>query len=247
MAAAAPALGYEEPAKAPAYTPFVDRGMSLPAPFAYGVLGMTSTARAGEAMLLESTLGAGAGLSSRVWIDASAGTLQLAPGVGYHSPQVGLNALLVDTPAFELDATTHVTFASAGGDPVEQVEPGLFTVIHVAHKLRIDGGLYLNVSPGEEVTAGMRAPVAAGFQIGRKVYAQVTSGVTVSNFADARNTAAVPLGLTLGWSDRLREGGPSVAVLPSVSFPELWRPLAEEPFRPEHAVVGVTFVIVSKL
>lgn len=221
--------------------------MSLPSPYAYGALGVTSTARGGEATVLEGSFSAGAGLTSRIWIDASAGTLQFAPGVGYHSPQIGLNALLVDTPAFELDAAAHVTFASAGGEPVEQIEPGLFSVIHVAHKLRIDAGLYLDVNPGTKLTAGVRAPISAGVQIVQKVYAQLNSGVTVSDFLDSRNTTAVPLGLTLGWSDRLSSNGPSVGVLPSVSFPELYRPLAEERFRPSHAVVGLTFVFVSKL
>lgn len=248
LALAAGASAGEGPAPPPRYTPFVDRSMYLPAPFAYATLGSTGTLRGGDAAMVDGAVGGGVGLSSRVWIDGSVGTFQMAPRAGYHSPQIGLSALLLDTPAFELDVTTHVAFAAADGRPVEQIEPGFFAVVHVAHKLRLDGGVYLDVNPGPTPSLGGRAPLSLGFQITEKVHGQLNSGVTVGDFADPGGTTAVPLGLSLGWIDRLGgPRGPSFGVLPTVTFPELWKPGAEASFRPDYATVSLTLVYVGKL
>lgn len=241
----------EPPARAtpppPKYTPFVNRGNSLPAPYAYGTLGFSGTAKAGERTSVEGSIGGGVGLTQRLWLDASSGSFKVAPALGYHSPQVGLSALLLETPVIELDATTHVTFASESGRPVEQIEPGIMTVVHVAGKLRIDGGLFVGVNPGDTTTVGMRVPAAVGFQITEHVHAAFSSGVTVDSLADTRGTTAIPLGLTLGWSDRLSAGGPSVSVSPSVSFPEMIKPGAAGVLNPNNVTIGVTLGFVSKL
>jgi hypothetical protein len=118
-------------------------------------------------------------------------------------------------------------------------------VLRVA-KLRIDSGLFFDVNPGPTTTFGLRVPANLGFQITEHVYAAVTSGVTVSNFADAAGSTAIPAGLTFGWSDKL-SSGQSVGVSPSISFPELIKPGTPEIFRPGNAVFGVTLAFVSKL
>ncbi|APR83780.1 Hypothetical protein A7982_09129 [Minicystis rosea] len=237
------------PPPAPRYTPYVDRGMSLPWPYAYGALGTSSTMREGERTIVDGSLGGGIGLTKRLWVDASSGTLKMTPEVGYHSPQIGLNAQLLDTPAFELDATTHVTFASEDGRTVEQVEPGLFSVLHVAHKLRIDNGLYVGINPGEKTTVGLRAPVGIGFQITPRVHAVINTGVNISDLGDARCTTVIPMGLSLGWSTRIGPGAnaPSIGILPTFSFPELIKPGADDVIQLGYATAGITFVYVSKL
>jgi hypothetical protein len=244
--------GAFEPAAPPPlapYTPYVDRGNAVPAPYAYGQPGVTATLRAGTPTVLEGSVGFGVGLTSRLWADGSLGTLKMMPTWGFHSLQIGPNALLVDTPAFELDVTTHVSFAADDGRPVEQIEPGIFAVAHAAHALRLDTGLFVDVNPGPATTTGLRVPVALAFQITPHVYAIVNSGVTVGSFADTAGTTAIPLGLTLGWGDRF--GGPprpvGVVVLPSILFPELLKPGAEETLRPGYAAVGLTFAVVSRL
>jgi len=245
-AAGAAEEGRGAPAPPPRkYTLYVDRGMSLPAPYVYGTLGFTGTARTGSAAQLEGSLGGGIGLTKRLWIDGSSGALRVAPELVFHSAQLGVSAQLVDTPAFELDATTHVAFAAEDKRPIEQVEPGLFAVVHVPHELRFDAGLYLDVNPGAEGLLGARMPVGLSFQIVPKVHATLNTGVTVGSFADPRGTTAIPAGLTLGWSDNVGQGKQAIAVLPSVSWPELVKPGTEERFRPGYAVVGVTLFVVT--
>jgi hypothetical protein len=229
------------------YTPYVDRGQSLPAPYAYGTLGFAANVHTGTPTQAELGLGGGVGLTPRVWIDGSVGTLRVAPSFAFHSAQLGPNVLLLDTPPFELSATVHVSAPADDGRPIEQIEPGLFAVAHFEHVLRLDTGLYLDVNPGPTTTVGLRVPAGFAFQITEHAYAIVNTGVTIASFSDPLVTTAIPAGLTLGWGDRLgRQGGPAVGVLPSISFPELVKPWAKEPFRPGALSCGITFVYVTK-
>ena len=237
------------PPPAPRYTPYVDRGISVPWPYAYGTLGTSSTMREGQRTVVDGSLGAGVGLTKRIWVDGSPGTLQMTPEVGYHSPQIAVSAQLLDTPAFELGATTRVTFVSEDGRTVEQIEPGLFSVLRVAHKLRIDNALYVGINPGERTTVGVRSPLNIGFQITARVHAVVNTGVKISDLGDVRCTTAIPMGLSLGWSTRVGPGAnaPSIGILPTFSFPELIKPGADEVIQLGYATAGITFVYVSKL
>lgn len=236
----------EKPAR---YTPYVDRGNAVPAPFAYVQPGFTATLRAGEPTVLEASLGFAVGLSSRVWVDGSVGTLKLAPDVGVHSFQIGPNAMLVDTRPFELAATTHVSFGASDGRPVEQIEPGLFWVARAAHELRVDAGLFVDANPGPTATFGLRVPLTFSFQISPHVFTAVNTGMTVGSFADTHRTTAIPFGVAFGWGERFG-GAPrplGVAVMPSLSFPELLKPGAAEPFRPGLAAVGISVIVASRL
>jgi hypothetical protein len=240
----------EPPAPAPParYTPYVERGNAVPAPYAYVQPGFTATLRAGEPTVLEAGLGYALGLTSRLWVDGSVGTLETTPTLGFHSLQIGPNALLVDTPAFELIASAHVSFLADDGRPVEQIEPGLLSVERVAH-LRFDTGLYFDANPGSTATFGLKAPVSVAFQITPHVFAAVNTGLTVGSFADGAGTTAIPVGLTLGWGERFGRGEHpiSVAVVPSILFPELIKPGAAEVLRPGYAQVGLTLYVVSRL
>jgi hypothetical protein len=243
------AAGADEPVAPARYTPYVDRGNAVPAPFAYVQPGITATLRAAKPAVMEASLGFAAGLTSRVWVDGSLGTLAMTPGVGYHSFQIGPNAMLVDTPAFELAATTHVSFGAADGRLVEQIEPGLFWVARAAHKLRLDAGLFVDANPGPTATFGLRVPVTFSFQLTTRVFAAVNTGMTVGSFADTRGTTAIPVGVAFGWGDRLALGARpiGVAVLPSIMFPELLKPGAAETFRPGFVAVGLAFIFASRL
>jgi hypothetical protein len=247
LAFGTPARAAAPAAAPPRYTPFVERGMAVPAPYTYGTLGWSAISKRGRPTQVEGSIGGGIGLSPRVWLDGTMGVVRVAPEGLFHSPLVGLGARLFDSPGLEVDAALHVGFASEDKRPVEIVEPGVFAVGRVGHALRFDGGLYLQVNPGSPnlpTTLGMRAPAAAAFQIVEKVYAQVTTGATVGSFADA-STVAVPLGVTVGWSDHVGSSGASIGLLPSINFPELVKPGAQEHLRPSYWVVGVTFVAVT--
>lgn len=206
--------------------------------------GPSLTTRAGRRPQLEINLSGAVGLSRNLWLDASLGALQVAPSVGIHSPRVGVSVLLLDSPALELDAIWHITFASQDRRPIEQIESGLSSVLHLPHRLRLDTALYLDVNPGSEALLGLRLPLDFGFQITRHIHAVVNTGVTVPNLHDARTTT-IPVGLTLGFSDRVGAGRESFSVLPSISFPNLIKPGASRIFWPGHTQVGVTFVFVS--
>lgn len=229
----------------PRYTPFVDRGAALTAPWAYGTLGWAATAQRRTRTELEGNVGGGVGLTSRLWIDGSVGVLRIAPDTGYHSPVIGLGVLILDRPGVEIDAALHVGFASADRRPVELVEPGLFGVARVAHKLRFDGGVYVGIHPGGTELVGLRVPASVAFQITERIHAVIGSGVTVDDLRSAA-TAAIPLGLTLGFSDLVGERPWSLGVVPSITLPELVKPGTPERFRPDYVVVGITFVAASK-
>jgi hypothetical protein len=195
----------------------------------------------------ETSVGLGAGLTPHLWVDGSPGTFKMAPKPGWHSPQIGLNALLLDTPALELDAALHITFVAEDGRPVEQIEPGASAVVHLAHRLRVDGSLFLDVNPGPTTTLGLRIPLSGAFQITDHVYAAMNTGLTIGDFGDLAGTTAIPAGMTFGWGDRLGgRTGPSVAVSPTFSFPELIKPGANTLFRPGYVTVGLTLVIAGK-
>jgi hypothetical protein len=229
------------------YRPYVDRGYATPAPYAYGSLGLALNLPAGSPPQAELSLGFGVGLTSRLWLDGSFGTLRWAPSAVFHSAQIGPNLLLLDTPALELDAMLHVSGPSDDGRPVELVEPALYAVIRVEHALRVDTSLAFDASPGPTPVYGIRLPAAFAFQITEHLYASVGTGVTVGSFADPAESTAIPAGLTLGWSDYLHATGPEVvAIVPSIAFPQLLRPWAGEPFRPGVVTAGVTFYYAWK-
>jgi hypothetical protein len=229
------------------YRPYVDRGNAIPAPYALGTLGLGNNVHIGSPTQAEFSLGFAAGLTPRIWVDGSIGTLRWAPSLVFHSAQIGLNALLVDAPSFELDAMVHVSGPADDGRYVEQIEPGLYAVAHVAHALRVDVNPAFDVNPGPRTTYGLRVPTAFSFQLGEHVYASVTTGVTVGSFADAGATTAIPAGLGFGWSDYLGTKGPrAIAIAPSISFPQLVKPWANERFRPDILTWGITFYYVWK-
>ena len=239
-----PKPGPSPPAK---YRPYVDRSNYIPAPYALGVLGLATNVHIGRPAQAELSLGFAVGLTSRIWLDGSFGTLRWAPSLVFHSAQIGPNALLVDTPGFELDAMLHVSGPADDGRIVEQVEPALYAVIHVEHALRVDLNPAFDVNPGPTTTYGFRLPAAFAFQLGDHVYASINTGVTLANFGDPRESTAIPAGLSFGWSDSVGPKRlPAMAILPTISFPYLVKPWANEPFRPDVFSVGILWEYVWK-
>jgi hypothetical protein len=228
------------------YHPYVERGNSVPAPYALAALGLGTNMHAGLPTQAELSLSFAVGLTPSLWLDGSLGTLRVAPSLVFHSAQIGPNVLIVDTPQFELDGMVHLTGPSDDGRLVEQIEPALYAVAHFG-PTRLDATLAFDVNPGPKVTYGARLPAAVSFQITDHVYGSVSSGVTTSNLGNPGETTAIPAGISLGWSDYLSGSGPqAVAISPSITFPELVKPFSDEPFRPGTVICGVTFYYVWK-
>jgi hypothetical protein len=244
-----PASSRPEPPKPAArrYRPYVERGNYIPAPYAFAALGLGANLRAGAPTQAEGALAFAVGLTKVLWVDGSLGTLRVAPNVVFHSAQIGPNLLVVDKPAFELDAMLHVSGPSDDGRPIEQIEPGLYTVARAGHAVRVDSILAFDLNPGPRSTFGFRVPATIAFQISEHVYGSFTTGVGTGSLANPRETTAIPAGISIGWSDYVASmGTAAVAIVPSITFPELVRPWANEPFRPGTIMAGITFYYVWK-
>lgn len=229
------------------YLPYIFRGNAIPAPYAIVTLGYGANLFLRRTSQAELNSGFAVGLTSHLWVDGSFGTLRLAPAVIFHSAQVGVNALLLDTPGFELDTMLHVSGPTDDGRPVEQVEPGFYTVARVERAIRVDTYFGFDANPGPTTTYGLRVPTAVAFQLVEHIFLSLSSGVTVGNFADAPQSTAIPAGITLGWGDYLPTAEvQAIALVPSLAFPQLVKPWANEPFRPDVLTATLTFYYVWK-
>jgi hypothetical protein len=188
------------------------------------------------------SLGVGVGITDRVTFDASLGTLSLAPSVRYAHPEVGVWFGLVDRPALEVDATTHLTFGFGDERTPHEVEPGAVVILRMGDRARIDAGAYVPVSMEREAAAGLRAPLALAVQIHPYLHVALSSGVTIPRLADGRVT--VPLGLTLGCTLPLPGGG-YIVVAPSLSWPRLVRPAGDGISGPGPMVIGASVSIIT--
>lgn len=196
-------------ADTPQLTPYVDRGRMLGAGQGF----LTMSASAGST--LDASMGGGIGITDRVSLEGSFGTLALSPRARYHSPQAGLWLGIVDTPPFELDATTHVTFGLVGEEFIKTFEPGAQAVFRMGHALRFDLGAYLPMTPNGRV--GLRIPAALAAQLNNWIHASVSTGISFEDMHDAHRTASIPLGITLGCSVPLARGG-YLVVAPSLAW-----------------------------
>jgi hypothetical protein len=189
--------------------------------------------------VVETSLGVGLGITDRLSIDGSLGTIGVAPGVRYSGPQLGAWVGIVDTPPLEIDVTTHVTLGLAGEHALAKYEPGAVAVLRPG-PLRIDVSGYLPVTMDGGV--GLRAPVMLAVQLGAYLHAAATSGVTLSKIGDG--SAALPLTLALGCSVPLRARG-YVAVVPSLAWPTLAGRQGSDPGGPGVIEVGATVAIIT--
>jgi hypothetical protein len=206
-------------AEPPSFSLWVDRGFGLPAPMTFGILSFTATHN--QSTAVEMSLSGAAGLTERLGASISIGSIQMAPSVRYHSPQLGLFYTFVDTPPLELDVLGNLTFDVEGTRIVEQAEPGALVIARVPHYLRFDIGAYVPVTP-ETTVVGLRAPLSMGFQLAEHFHTVLASGLTVADIRDIKGTGAIPAGVTIGYSTMLVSGA-GVGVGTSLTFPEAVR------------------------
>jgi hypothetical protein len=205
-----------EPAQEPPITPYVRRGMLYGA----GQAGLSVEGRAehvaGHPSAVVASLGIAFGLTSRLSLEGSLGSLTLAPQLRYRRPAAALWVGLVDTPLLEVDAALRLTFGPGEGRFLQELEQSVVAVIRPGDALRIDAGVSLPTALAADGAIGLRAPVQVAVQINPYLHAAIASGLTVS--ALGRTPAAVPLGLTLGCTVPL-EGGGYAMVAPSLTWP----------------------------
>jgi hypothetical protein len=226
----------------PLLTPYADRGMLYgpgQAGLSLGVLGSNRPMQGSRASM---SLGIGVGLTDRITLDGSLGTLSFAPGLRYSHPQVGIWFGLVDRPALEIDATAHVVFGLGNEKVLHAVEPGALAILRLGDRVRIDTGAYVPVSMEDGGPTGLRVPINLAIQLGRYLHVAVSSGVTLTRVADGRPT--IPLGVTIGGSIPLPGGG-YVVLAPSLSWPSLVHPRYEGGPGVGPMVAGATISVVT--
>ena len=237
-ARAAPAQTGERRILPPA-TPYVARGW-LYGPGQGGIFwNVTARSVPIGGSVAETSLGVGLGITDRLSLDGSLGTIVLAPHVRSSGPQVGAWLGIVDTPPLEIDATAHVTFGAAGESTLAKYEPGAVAVIRPG-PVRLDVSAYVPVTVDGGV--GLRAPVMLAVQLGPYLHTAVTSGVTLSRIGDG--SAALPFTLALGCSVPLGARG-YAAVVPSVAWPTLVGRQGSDPGGPGVIEVGATVAIIT--
>jgi hypothetical protein len=171
-----------------------------------------------DGMAADATLGAAVGLTDHLTFETSLGTMALSPRIRYRSPDVGLWYGLVDTPPFELDATTHLAFAVGGRNVLSQVEPGFVAILRAEGAVRVDVGAYVPVPLDGVRAVGFRMPMTVAAQVTPELHFTVGSGLTFENVGVGADRTSVPLELSLGWTVPLGEGG-YMMLTPSVSWP----------------------------
>jgi hypothetical protein len=224
------------PAHAAEITPYVDRGLMLGGGQLYMVLSLGANVLGPASSLVDATVTVGLGITPRINLDSTLGTISFG-GIGVHSPQVGVWAGLVDTTPFELDATTHATFVT--GDPRQPaiLEPGLQSILRIAHVARVDLGVYVPITVCGPAPTGLRVPLAGGFQLGSPRWnLTLSSGVSMTDARDL-STLSVPLGISVAYSQKL-DGGGAFAISPSLTWPAMIG-------APAAKVIGLTVALVS--
>lgn len=225
-------------------TPYVDRGLLMGRGQAYAVFGVTARSAPISNSTLETSLGLGVGVTNRVSVDGSLGTLSLAPKTQYKSPNVGVWVGVVDTPPFELDATARLNFGVGEGKVVSSVEPGAAAIFRFGHAVRLDTGAYVPISPGSTTTVGARIPAAVGVNLGPYFHIALSSGVTIEDMRKAPSSLVVPLGVSIGVSAAFPGGG-GMGLTPSVSWPRLVDTGRADRNAPIVTVVGATLSVAT--
>ena len=122
-ARAQPASTGEEEAQAPSVAPYVDRGLLYGPGQAGFSLRLRTSPDTWNGAAADVTFGLAAGITPRLTFDASLGTISIGPRVLYNRPDVGLWYGLIDTPPFELDATTHLAIDVGGANVFSRSSP----------------------------------------------------------------------------------------------------------------------------
>jgi hypothetical protein len=242
--AAAEAVEGVPPKPPPPFTLFVDRTYSLPAPLSYGVLSFNATRpREEHGTTFDTSIGGGLGLTKRFGVEATIGTLALAPKFRFQSPQLGVFYTALDAPNLEITALGRVTFDVETSRIVDRVEPGVLAITRVPHTVRVDVAAWVPVTPGEHTSIGLKVPVNVGFQLAEHWHAIAQSGVTINDMTDIHAGILVPVGATVGYSDKLANGA-GVGIAANLTFPEALYLGGEPPAGPQPITAGLTMFVV---
>ena len=217
-ARAQPASTAEEEVEAPSVAPYVDRGLLYGPGQAAFTLRLRTSPDTWDGAAADVTLGLAAGITPRLSFDTSLGTIAIGPRVFYNRPDVGLWYGLVDTPPFELDATTHLAIDVGGANVFSQVEPGAVAILRAEDDVRLDVGAYFPVPLDGVRGVGFRMPISLAAQIHPDVHVAVDSGLDYASLGDQAGRTSVPLGFSIGCTVPLGGGGYAV-LTPSVSWP----------------------------
>jgi hypothetical protein len=196
--------------------------------------------RSAEGAAVDMALAAAVGVTSRLTLEAAFGVVTLRPWMQYRGPVFGAWFGLIDTPHFELDATTSLYVREDAS--LQRVRPGAVGIIRVARRVRFDVGAYVPVGLPEG-RAGFDAPVMASLKLTDVHHLSISSGVYDEPTANGAMQVTIPLTVTFGWTIPMPHGG-YVMLLPSVSWPTLGV-LPGDGGTHETTVVGATVAYVT--
>ena len=245
-ARAEPAAPADEEAQAPSVAPYVDRGLLYLPGQAGFTLRLRTSPDTWDGAAADVTLGLAAGITPRLTLDTSLGTLAIGPRVFYNRPNVGLWYGLVDTPPFELDATTHLGIDVGGANVFSQVEPGMVAILRAEDDVRLDVGAYFPVPLDGVRSVGFRMPIRLAAQLDEHVHVAVDSGLDYQSLGAQADRTSIPLGFSVGCTFPLGEGGYAV-LTPSVSWPRFLSVQTGDlaPTGPGPMVVAVSLGVVT--
>ncbi|APR80046.1 Hypothetical protein A7982_05393 [Minicystis rosea] len=225
-------------------SPYVDRGILLDAGQARTTFELGASTTPIHCSTLDASLGMSLGLTDRLTVDGSLGTISLMPDARYRDPQLGMTLGLVKSDPLELDLSTRVSFGFGNAPTVAAVEPGAVAVMRMGHVLRFDAGAYMPIGRGENAKISMRVPVSLAVQLGPFFHASVSSGVNMPDLRDPQGTAKIPLGFAVGATAPLGSGG-FAFVSPSITWPSVAEIGAPERGGTRPMIVGATIGITT--
>jgi hypothetical protein len=183
-------------------------------------------------------LGAALGLTDQISADATFVPLELAPRFRYGNPTFGVSYLLVETRPYDVAADVHVTFNTGRGSAIQPLEPGVLMVLRFDPDIRVDTGAYVPLTLGRRSAVDVRIPAGVAVQLTNRIHASANTGLTVKDITRPARSAAIPFGLSAGFSTPVSRGI-VVDVRPFISWPDFVTPGGTQAINAATFVAGV--------
>jgi hypothetical protein len=230
------------PAEPPPITPYVSRGMLFgPAQGGLGFSFQMNTSPI-EHSRADASVSLAVGLSSRVTLDGSLGTISAETVARYHDPRLGVWVGLVDTEPVEVDVTAGATFGTGLEPPLRAFEPGAAAVFRIGGDARIDASAYLPLSMDGTHVVGLRVPAQLALQLTHDLHFAASTGVTMGDLSSG--VVTVPLGVMVGYTVPLGSGG-FLMLSPSLTWQRFVEVRGEGIGGPGPLSIGVSLGIVT--
>jgi hypothetical protein len=227
----------------PSFTPYTKRGLSTPQFFLLPSLKTTvKSLPPQEGAILGVDLGAALGLTDRIAVDATFVPIELAPKFRYGNPTFGVTYLVTETPPYDVAADVHVTFNTGRGSAIQPLEPGMLMVLRLKPDVRVDTGAYVPLTLGRRSSVDVRVPAGIAVQVTDHFHAGANTGITIQDITRPGRSAAIPFGLSAGFSTPVRKGM-NVDVRPFISWPRFITPGGPETINSATFVVGVVSAV----